>query len=481
MIRALLKPIGMFAATFMFGMLPNSATAATVDLLVLYDTYSRNYFGGDPQTAMQSWVNQMNAAYRDSQVDIQLRLVGVRAHEETGGDMGAVLGNLRVDTNAIALRDQLGADFVSMLHQTGACGVGYMAVDRNWTWNVVGPQCGPIVMAHELGHNMGLNHSRRQGDTGGARYRYGLGYGVDNQFGTIMSYESLFNAPKVARFSNPNLRCGSASLPCGVPVGDPNEAYAALAIHNVRDEMAGFRPTVVSGGPVSLYQHCGYTGWAAGLAPGRYTLGQLQAQGFVNDDLSSLRVPSGYRVTLYEHDNFTGRSLLKTADDDCVADDGFNDIATSVVIEGGSLNGTRQLAPGHALGKRVDSQGGSSAAGNPIIQYTANGSAAQRWAFNNVGVSPAGHYNIALEGGANCVEVYGWGTANKSKVALWPCTGGANQAWNAVPVAGTGRYTLRPAHAPNKCLDVPDWSQNDFVQLEIYDCHSGTNQQWQIQ
>jgi hypothetical protein len=101
--------------------------------------------------------------------------------------------------------------------------------------------------------------------------------------------------------------------------------------------------------------------------------------------------------------------------------------------------------------------------------------------FNNVGVQPAGHYNIALEGGANCLDVAGWGTANQTKILIWPCHGGANQAWNAVPVAGTGRYTLRPAHAPNKCLDVPGWTQNDGVQLEIYDCHSGTNQQWQIQ
>src|SRR6188508_3437610 len=101
------------------------AQAATVDLLVLYDNYTKNYFGGDPQTAMNSWVNQMNAAYADSQIDVQLRLVGVREMEQAGADMGAVLGNLRLNNAAIALRDQLGADFVSQLHQKGACGVGY--------------------------------------------------------------------------------------------------------------------------------------------------------------------------------------------------------------------------------------------------------------------------------------------------------------------------------------------------------------------
>ena len=87
--------------------------------MVLYDEYSRNYFSGDPETAMVSWVNQMNNVYEVSQVDIQLRLVGVRAHEESGSTMSAVLGNLRVDSDVIALRNELGADFVAQLHRTG--------------------------------------------------------------------------------------------------------------------------------------------------------------------------------------------------------------------------------------------------------------------------------------------------------------------------------------------------------------------------
>jgi hypothetical protein len=51
--------------------------AATLDLLVLYDDYTSNYYKGDVQTAMAAWVDQVNAAYRDSEMTVQLRLVGV--------------------------------------------------------------------------------------------------------------------------------------------------------------------------------------------------------------------------------------------------------------------------------------------------------------------------------------------------------------------------------------------------------------------
>jgi hypothetical protein len=224
------------------GICAPSAHAAEVDLLVLYDSHTATYFNQQVETAMQNWVAQINNAYADSQIDLKLRLVGAVAHEEDGSDMEGVLDNLRQDSTAISLRTKYGADFVTQLHKTGSCGIAYFTVNREWAWGVVGPDCGPLTLAHELGHNMGLAHSRKQGDTTGSRYAYGLGHGVDGLFGTIMTYAWLYTNRangRIARFSNPDISC--LGVPCGVPAGQSDQADAARAINNVKNEIAAFR------------------------------------------------------------------------------------------------------------------------------------------------------------------------------------------------------------------------------------------------
>lgn len=90
--------------------------------------------------------------------------------------------------------------------------------------------------------------------------------------------------------------------------------------------------------PVIVYEHCSYGGWAVPLGEGSYTMNQLQALGIPNDQASSIKVRSGYTVTVYEHYDFTGNSLVKTGDDSCLDNEGFNDEISSMII---SQSGSR--------------------------------------------------------------------------------------------------------------------------------------------
>jgi hypothetical protein len=86
--------------------------------------------------------------------------------------------------------------------------------------------------------------------------------------------------------------------------------------------------------PVAVFNDCNYTGWwDMGLGIGRYALADLQFRGIADNGVSSVRVQPGYRVTFYDNADFTGASLVKTADDSCLVDDSWNDRASSIVVE----------------------------------------------------------------------------------------------------------------------------------------------------
>lgn len=91
--------------------------------------------------------------------------------------------------------------------------------------------------------------------------------------------------------------------------------------------------SLAQGPAVSVYQHCNYGGYKVDLAEGYYDLPQLQALGVVNDDLSSLQVAAGYKVTVYYDTGFGGNSASFQNDDACLYDDGWNDVVSSIRVE----------------------------------------------------------------------------------------------------------------------------------------------------
>jgi peptidyl-Asp metalloendopeptidase len=75
----------------------------------------------------------------------------------------------------------------------------------NRMYSITAVDCGATTFVHELGHNQGLAHSLKQGDTSGGVYVDGMGHGVQNEFASIMASPHVFgSATQYDYFSNPN-------------------------------------------------------------------------------------------------------------------------------------------------------------------------------------------------------------------------------------------------------------------------------------
>ncbi len=231
------------------------------DMLIVYSAAARQWAGG--AAGMQAQVDlvfaEMNQAFGDSQVDAEMRLVGlaempVPSPEDTGN---AFLNGITNDPALAALRDQYGADFVSVWITPNAPGGG-----RAWIMQNVGPGFasnafgvvrvdltdGPAwSFAHEIGHNAGLAHDRDNASVNGA-YAYSYGYQQKAQsprFHTIMAYSSgcSYPCPTVNQFSNPNV--SHLGRPTGIASG-ANSADAARTLNQTAAVAAAWRETVVA-------------------------------------------------------------------------------------------------------------------------------------------------------------------------------------------------------------------------------------------
>ena len=83
---------------------------------------------------------------------------------------------------------------------------------------------------------------------------------------------------------------------------------------------------------VTLYTDEGYKGKAVTLSEGEYNLSRMGLYNLKDNDMSSLKVTPGFKVTIYEDDNFNGKSKSYTASESFVGED-WNDKMSSLKVE----------------------------------------------------------------------------------------------------------------------------------------------------
>ncbi len=183
-------------------------------------------------------------------------------------------------------------------------------------------------------------------------------------------------------------------------------------------------------GVATLYQHCNYSGYSASLNVGSYTLGQLQALGIQNDDISSLQIQPGYQITMYQHDNFTGNSLVKTGDDNCLVNDGFNDDISSVIVSTVSSGWSTQIEAENWVVQSGTQTEPCSEGGQNVGWIDAND-----WMVWDVNIPSSGTYNVeyrvaSLNGGGQLQLEQAGGSPVFGSLGV-PGTGGW-QNWTSI-------------------------------------------------
>jgi len=174
------------------------AATAIIDDYILISPKQVTAWGGIVSATNKAHVavDRMNEAFLHSGINAQTRIVGVvqdTVEETTSYDTDiSELHNRFVAGAFTAVRALNGFDIISKLVTNGQyCGLGYMySAGGQWGQQIVQGNCAAAQMslAHEIGHNMGLNHNI--GENGASVAGCGataVGYG-ETRFRTVMSY-----------------------------------------------------------------------------------------------------------------------------------------------------------------------------------------------------------------------------------------------------------------------------------------------------
>jgi peptidyl-Asp metalloendopeptidase len=210
---------------------PAADGTVQIVLMSVYTPQARAAAGGTAQIQgqIQAAVDQANTAFINSNMIARFFLAHTAevAHNDAGNietDLNWVTSNATV----ASLRNDHSADMVSLIVNNGGgyCGIAWVqrhpgSSFANYAYQVTALGClANNTLAHEHGHNMGMEHDPASAgiSPSGASYPWSFGHYVNGEFRTIMSYNvCTISCPRILHFSNPDV------LYNGIPTGIPDQ------------------------------------------------------------------------------------------------------------------------------------------------------------------------------------------------------------------------------------------------------------------
>lgn len=250
----------------------------TIDVMVIYTASARSAWGSVATSNSQitTSITNINTALTNSGIsNITFNLVyaGETTYTESG-DFSTDLSNLRGTSDGFmddvhALRNTYGADLVGLVigSPTSSCGLGYLNTaptnySSNNAFTVTLRSCvvSNYSLAHEFGHNMGLNHdwyvntnqnpcSHHHGYSNQTAITNGTSSTAAQRWRTIMAYNDECTAAgisctRVNRWANPSVTYNGE--PTGVAIGQPNPSNEVFGFSRFACVVSEFRATALS-------------------------------------------------------------------------------------------------------------------------------------------------------------------------------------------------------------------------------------------
>ncbi|MCZ4223463.1 carbohydrate-binding protein [Pedobacter rhodius] len=180
------------------------------------------------------------------------------------------------------------------------------------------------------------------------------------------------------------------------------------------------------------------------LAAGNYTTSALSGAGIVNNSASSIRIPAGWYVELYDNDNFTGTPVILKESSSFLGEFSLNDKVSSMKVFNTGGNTFKQIfAEGFNSKNDLTTELCGDADGRRNLVKTRNNSYAS---FNNVDINGATGFKIRTAGNAGTVEVRIGGIGGTLLTSLPVAASGGSQTWitttGTFPTAASGNQTI---------------------------------------